>query len=206
MREKSAREQLSDLQMKIAKLSAHVLEERIEEFTFTSVEQYDFNFIREDMIKLRAWADRNLAVVDGVLGYGTQRQLIDKMRETNGRTPEEAEVYQERANQIEQGLISKRSTESGKLELAKDFSPDEEAGQLSPLHDEIWHPPDDVKSFERKPEKGLRLLKCCTKCHTQQAWNTGNFECWKNKATPNYPGNNNLWYWKGQCRECKNRS
>lgn len=58
----------------------------------------------DDLIGLGTWTDRATSAVQGWLGDADVRAKIAQLRNVNGRTPEEAAIFQKRADKLERQL------------------------------------------------------------------------------------------------------
>lgn len=64
--------------------------------------------VYDDLVSLGEWTDRTLSLVQAWLGDDTAMQKIAKLRQTNGRTPEEADTARRLANRLERKLSASR--------------------------------------------------------------------------------------------------
>jgi hypothetical protein len=97
--------QLVEFSQRVSEMCA-VLEayDLIKDCGLSDVEQWRLEGLYEDLLSLGEWYDRTMTIVSGRLGSATARKKIEKLRNTEGRSPEETATALRLADRLEEKL------------------------------------------------------------------------------------------------------
>jgi hypothetical protein len=96
--------ELLKLQLDITRMCRILEGWHLHEYAFNEESAWLMADIHDDLITLGEWHDRSLSAVQGWLFDVDVRSKIDKLRDTTGRTPEEAETALRLADRLERKL------------------------------------------------------------------------------------------------------
>jgi hypothetical protein len=96
---------LVNTQIKIAQMCMILEDFRIEDYGIEDVEMWKIADIHDDLASLAMWLDRTLKGMRRYLDSYTMQEKIAKLRNTIGRTPEEAKTAIELAERLEQKML-----------------------------------------------------------------------------------------------------